>query len=86
MAPPSVEDIARRDTDRVLALLRHCGVVDHQYRIAAADQPVRLNKKFRLQWRRIPDASCNKMMQLIIVASAKAVLPLAECSCVHRCR
>jgi len=61
----------RSDTDRVRALLRHRGVVDHQHRIAAGDQLVCLNEQFCLQWRRIPDASSNKMMQLIIVARRK---------------
>src|SRR5271154_2437640 len=65
--------ILRSDTHRVLALLRHRGVVDHQHRIAAADQMVRLNQQFRLQWRRIPDTSSNKMMQLIIVARRKSL-------------
>ena len=43
-------------------LLRHRGVVDYQHRIAVADQPVRFNKQFRLQWRRVPDASSDKMV------------------------
>src|SRR5277367_352547 len=34
---------------------------------------VRLNEQFRLQWRRIPDTSSNKMMQLIIVARRKSL-------------
>src|SRR5271166_5282036 len=34
---------------------------------------VGLNEQFRLQWRRIPDAGSNKMMQLIIVARRKSL-------------
>ena len=63
--------ILRSDTDRMLALLRHRGVVDHQHGIAAADEPVRLNKQFCLQRRRIPDARSNEMVQLIIIARRK---------------
>src|SRR5882757_6987370 len=58
-------------TDRMLALLRQRSVVDHQHRIAAADEPVRLNEQFCLQRCRIPDASGNEMVQLIIVARRK---------------
>src|SRR6266487_1164761 len=49
--------ILRSDTDRVLALLRQCGVVDHQHSIAAADEPIRLNEQFGFQRCRIPHAS-----------------------------
>jgi elongation factor P--beta-lysine ligase len=49
----------------MLAFLRHRCVVDHQHRIAAADEFVSLDEKFCFQRRRIPDASGNKMMQLI---------------------
>ena len=55
----------------MLALLRHRGVVDHQHGIAATDEPVRLDKQFCLQRRRIPDARRNKMVQLIIVTRRK---------------
>ena len=55
----------------MLALLGHRGVVDHQHGIAAADEPIRLNKQFCLHRRRIPDASGNEMVQLIIVAKRK---------------
>jgi hypothetical protein len=47
------------------------GVVDHQHCVTATHDPIRLNEQFCLQWRRIPDASRNKMMQLIIVAGCK---------------
>src|SRR5262249_9034918 len=57
--------ILRTDADRVLAFLRHCSVVDHQHRIAAADELVSLDEKFCFQRGHIPDASSNKMMQLI---------------------
>jgi dTDP-4-amino-4,6-dideoxygalactose transaminase len=38
--------ILRSDTNRALALLRHCGVVDDQHRIPTADEPVGLNEQF----------------------------------------
>ena len=43
----------RRDTHRLRAFLGYCGVVDHQHGIAAADQPICLNKQFRLHRPRI---------------------------------
>src|SRR2546425_4489972 len=55
----------------MLAFLGHRGVVDYQYRIAAADKPIRLNEQFSLQRRRIPDTTSNKMVQLIIVVRRK---------------
>ena len=64
----------RGDTDRMRALLRHRGIVDHYHRIAATDEPVRLNEQLRLQRRRIPNAGRNKMMQPIIITRRK---PLA---------
>ena len=60
--------ILRSDTNRTIALLRHRGVVDDQHRILAADEPIGLNEQFRLQWRRIPDAISDEMVQLVIVA------------------
>src|SRR5262249_38239298 len=59
--------------DRMLALLRHRRVVDHQHRIAATDEPVCLNEQLGLQWRCIPDANRNKMVQLIIIARRKTL-------------
>ena len=61
----------RTDADRVLAFLRHCGVVDHQHRLTAADELIGLNEKFCFQRGCIPDASSNKMMQLIIISGRK---------------
>ena len=78
--------ILRSDTDRVRALLRHRRVVDDQDRIAAADQLVSLDEKFCLQRSLLPDASSNKMVQLIIVDPAQDALPLAERSCDHPVR
>ena len=40
--------ILRSDTHRIPTLLGNRGVVDHQHGIAAADEPVRLNKQFCL--------------------------------------
>src|SRR2546430_6185318 len=68
---PQRRSILRSDTDRMLAFLGHRGVVDYQYRIAAADKPIRLNEQFSLQRRRIPDTTSNKMVQLIIVVRRK---------------
>ena len=58
------------------AFLGYCGVVDHQHGIAAADQPIRLNKQFRLHRPRIPDTGPNEVEQLIVLAK-----PKLECSC-----
>src|SRR5437016_982445 len=55
----------------MLAFLGHRGVIDDQYRIAAADKPIRLNEQFPLQRRQIPDTTSNKVMQLIIVVRRK---------------
>ena len=63
--------ILRSDTHRMRALLGYRGVVDHQHGIAAADEPIRLNKQFCLQRRRIPDPGSNEVVQLIIVAERK---------------
>src|SRR6478735_1134558 len=49
-------------------LLGNRGVVDHQHGIAAADELVRLNKKFCLHRSRIPDPGGNEVVQLIIFA------------------
>jgi len=56
------------DTNRTIALLRHRRVVDDQHRILAADQAIGLNQQFRLQWRCIPDAISDEMVQLVVVA------------------
>ena len=53
------------------ALLGNRGVVDHQHGIAAADEPIRLDKQFCLHWRRIPDPVGNEVVQLIVFAKRK---------------
>jgi hypothetical protein len=53
------------------AFLGYRGVVDHQHRIAAPDEPIRLNKQFHLHRRRIPDPGGNEVMQLIVFAKRK---------------
>jgi hypothetical protein len=53
------------------AFLGYRGIVDYQHGIAAADKPIRLNKQFCLQRRRIPDPGGNEVVQLIIVAERK---------------
>src|SRR5262249_51709263 len=40
---------------------------DHQYGVVTANKPLPLNKKFRFQRCRIPHASSDKKMQLIIL-------------------
>ena len=54
-------------------LLGNRSVVDHQHGIAAANEPVRLNKQFRLHRSRIPDPGSNEVMQLIIFAKRKSL-------------
>jgi hypothetical protein len=49
-------------------VLGNRGVVDHQHSIAAADEPIRLNKQFCLHRRRISDPGGNEVVQLIIFA------------------
>jgi len=61
----------RSNTDRVRPLLGHRGVVDHQYGIAATDEPVCLNKQLCLHRRRIPHPGRHEMVQLIIPANRK---------------
>ena len=63
--------ILRRDADRLLALLRQRRVVDHQHRVGATDQPVRLHEQLGLQRCGIPQASSNEMVQLVIVTRHK---------------
>jgi hypothetical protein len=46
---------------------------DHQHRIAAADELISLDEKFCLQRSLLPDASSNKMVQLIIVTRRKTL-------------
>ena len=65
--------ILRSHTDRVLALLRQRGVVDHQHGIAATDEPICLNKQFCFHWRRIPDPARNEVVQLIIFPKRKTL-------------
>jgi hypothetical protein len=51
--------------------LRQRRVVDHQHRVGATDQPVRLHEQFGLQRCGIPQASSNEMVQLVIVTRHK---------------
>src|SRR5271166_3025442 len=53
------------------AFLGYRGVVDHQHGIAATDEPIRLNKQFCLDRRRIPDPGRNEVVQLIVFAKRK---------------
>jgi hypothetical protein len=61
----------RGNADRVLALLRHGRVIDHQHGIAAADELVSLNEKLCLQRSRVPHASSDEMVQPVIVTRRK---------------
>src|SRR6202046_2236322 len=65
------DSVLRSDADRVRALLRHRRIVDYQHGVAATNEPIRLNEQLCLQWRRVPDASRNKMMQLVVIARRK---------------
>jgi hypothetical protein len=59
--------ILRCDADRMLALLRQRRVVDHEHRIRATDQSIRLHEKLALERRFVPNAGANKMMELIVI-------------------
>src|ERR1700729_218165 len=65
------DSVLRSAADRVRALLRHRRIVDYQHGVAATNEPIRLNEQLCLQWRRVPDASRNKMMQLVVIARRK---------------
>src|SRR3979409_1979511 len=58
--------ILRSDTYRMRTLLGNRGGVDPQHGIAAADEPIRLNKHFRLHRSRIPDPVSNEVVQLSV--------------------
>src|SRR6266536_1448984 len=62
-----------RGAERPSRAPRHAPAVDHQNRIAAADELVSVDEKFCFQRGRIPDASSNKMMQLIIITRRKSL-------------
>ena len=64
---PQGRGILRGNADRMAALLRQRRVVDHQHRVGATDQPVRLHEQLGLQRCGIPQASSNEMVQLVIV-------------------
>src|SRR6516165_1312887 len=49
-------------TDRTRAFLRHRGVVDYQYGIAAADELIRLDQKFCFQRLSIPDPGRDEVV------------------------
>src|SRR5262245_46501827 len=53
--------------------LGYRGVVDHQHNIAATDEPIRLDKQFRLHWRRVPYPGGNEVVQLITCAERKSL-------------
>src|SRR4030095_6460228 len=57
----------------MLALLRHRRVVDHQHRVTAANELIRLDEKLCLQRSRIPDASSDEVMQPVITARRKTL-------------
>jgi len=58
-------------TYRIRAFLGYCSAVDHQQGIAAADQPIHLNKQFHLHRLRISDPGRNEVVQLIVFAKLK---------------
>src|SRR5829696_7314431 len=51
----------------MLALLRQRRVVDHEHRIRATDQSIRLHEKLALERRFVPNAGADKMMELIVI-------------------
>src|SRR6516164_337724 len=53
------------------AFLGYRSIVDHQHGIAAADQPVCLDKEFGFHSRCVPDPGRNEVMQLIACAERK---------------
>jgi hypothetical protein len=55
------------------AFLGYRSIVDHQHGIAAADEPVGLDKQFGFHSRRIPDPSRDEVVQLIVVTNRKPV-------------
>src|SRR5262249_11402532 len=61
----------RSHTYRMRAFLGYCSVVDRQHGIAAADQPIHLNKQFHLHRPRISDPGRNEVVQLIVFAKPK---------------
>jgi hypothetical protein len=58
----------RRDSDRMRPLLRQRRVVDDKDCIGAPDQLVRLDREFLREWRFVPHAARNEMMQLVVIA------------------
>ena len=59
--------ILRRDPDRVLALLRQGRVIDDEHRIRAANLPIGLDQQLGFERRFVPNASPDKMMELIVI-------------------
>src|SRR5262249_9866406 len=53
------------------AFLGYRSVVNHQHGIAAADEPIRLDKQFCFHRRCIPDPGGNEVVQLIVFAERK---------------
>ena len=49
-------------------------VVDHQHGIAAADQPIRLNKQFCLHRRHIPDPGGNEAVQSYSPSASRSAI------------
>src|SRR6516164_7196150 len=68
---PSADAYLRSDTNRMRAFLGYRRIVDHQHGIAAADQPVCLDKEFGFHRRCVPDPGRNEVMQLIACAERK---------------
>ena len=58
----------RRDSDRMIALLRQAGVINHQKRIRCANDPVRLQSKLGLKRDSIPKAIGNEMVEAVVLA------------------
>ncbi len=60
-----------RDPDRVIALFRQTGVINHPKRIGCTNDPVSLSRKLGLKRRSIPNAVGNEMVEAVILAWSK---------------
>src|SRR4051794_18069282 len=65
---PSAEAYCAATPTECVPFLGYRGVIDHQNGIAAANEPIHLNKQLGLYRCRIPDPSGNEVVQLIVVA------------------
>ena len=55
----------------MFALLERCGVINHQHRVAAAYELIRLDKQFCLNRSRVPDPGRDEVVQSIVRSKLK---------------